>query len=65
MVGDIVTCSTTTDDDGGLTLSITDSRRLVVLMEVPFVVPFEERVKVSNITTFTVYKFIACSSFYG
>ena len=36
------------DDDGGPPLSNRDVKNLVILTELPFVVAFEERVKVSN-----------------
>jgi len=35
-----------TVDDGAPRLSSTEVRKLVTLMELPFVVPFEDRVKV-------------------
>ncbi|KAF6020158.1 UBE3C [Bugula neritina] len=34
------------DDDDGIHLSVTDTRRLIVLTELPFVIPFEERVQI-------------------
>lgn len=34
------------EEDDGVALSVIDTRRLVILTELPFVVPFEERVQV-------------------
>ena len=40
------------DDEGGPPLSNRDVKNLVILTELPFVVAFEERVKVNRVFTF-------------
>lgn len=52
-------------DDDGPPLSNTDVKNLVILTELPFVVSFEERVKVKQILkTIQVQKVVAVLLFY-
>ena len=37
-------------------LSVSEERQLAILTELPFVVPFEERVKVWNLVSFHVFR---------